>query len=241
MLLFRQWLALLACMFLGTGAAFAQKESSKSLPVVRWKGNAPGCTTARTSDGKFLYRLETNDLDVTLSVDGQELQLTRRRLTHFLGVHLQARYKGTGTLVFDPGTATLEYASHYHVMKASLDPEGFAQRIENGGEEVSDEVSRQIEKHPEKKEHRETVARAYQKDVAELLEFVNNQMMKSSTLSATTPEVAGWVLFGTNDRWIGRWKKHEELIFRMPLADRTLEFPFSLPPTAGEVQLKRRE
>ena len=67
-------------MFLGTGVALAQTESSKSLPVVRWKGNAPGCTSSRTSDGKFLYRLETNDLDVTLSVDGQELQLTRRRL-----------------------------------------------------------------------------------------------------------------------------------------------------------------
>ena len=241
MLLFRKWLPLLAFMLLEVGMAFAQTEPSKSLPVVRWKENAPGCTSSRASDGKFLYRIETKDLDVTLSVDGQELQLTRRRLTHFLGVHLQARYKGMGKLVFDPGTATLEYASHYHVMKASFDPEGFAQRIEGGGEEVSDEISRQIGKHPEKKEHRETVARAYQKDVAELLEFVNNQTMKSTILSTTAPIVAGWVLFGTNDRWIGRWKKHEELIFRMPLTDRTLEFPFSLPPAAGEVQLKQRE
>jgi hypothetical protein len=238
---FRNRLWLLAWMALCVGAAFALEKPSTPLPVVRWKESSAGCTLTRGSDGKYQYKLETQDLDVTLSVDAQELQITRRRLTHFLGIFLDAHYKGASTLVFDPGTATLEYASHYHVMKASLDPEGFAQRIESGGEEVSDETSRQIEKHPEKKEHRESVARAYQKDVAELLEFVNNQTMKSMTLGQTAPHVSGWVLFGTNNRWIGKWKKREELIFRMPLSDRTLEFPFTLPPTEGEVQLKKRE
>jgi hypothetical protein len=143
--------------------------------------------------------------------------------------------------LFDPGTVWLEYVSHYHVMKGSLDPEGFAERIESGAEEVSDETGRQVEKHPEHKEKRETLARAYQKDVAELLEFVNTQTMKPATLSPTFPRVSGWVLFGTNNRWIGKWKKHEELTLRISLADRVLEFPFTLPPKDADVVLKQRD
>ena len=135
--------------------------------AVRWAEGAPGSTFSRGADGKYSYGLRSKDLIVTLTVDAQELQLTRRRLTHFLGVFLDVRYEGAGTLVFDPNTATLEYSSHYRVMKASLDPEGFAERIESGGEEVSDETGRHVEKHPESKEQSEALARAYQKDVAE--------------------------------------------------------------------------
>src|SRR4029453_1885901 len=109
-------------------------------------------------------------------------------------------------------------ASHYTVIKASLDPEDFSERIESGGELVSEETGRHSEKHPEDKEQREKVARAYQKDVAELLEFVNTQAMKSVTLSPTAPHSSGWVLFGTHNRWIGKWKKKEDLIFRITLS-----------------------
>lgn len=221
--------------------ALGQAKPSSSLPVVRWKEGVSGCTFDRGADGKFRYGLRTQDLSVILSVDAQELQLTRRRLTHFLGVYVDAYYEGSGTLLFDPGTAWLEYASHHHVMKGSLDPEGFAERIESGAEEVSDETGRQVEKHPEHREKRETLARAYQKDVAELLEFVNTQTMKRATLSPAFPRVSGWVLFGTNNRWIGKWKKREELILRIPLADRVLEFAFTLPPKDADVVLKQRD
>lgn len=235
-----------ACVLLMLAAAsathsFAQTKSNHSLPAVRWKEGSSGCTFARGNDGKYSYGLRTQDLYVILSVDAQELQLTRRRLTHFLGVFLDVDYQGSGTLLFDPGTATLEYASHYHVMKESLDPVEFAERIEAGGEAVSDETARQVEKHPERKEKREAVTRAYQKDVAELLEFVNTQAMKPTTLTRKAPRASGWVLFGTNNRWIGKWKKREDLILRIALADRVLEFPFTLPPKEGEVRLKQRD
>ena len=74
--------------------------------AVRWAEGAPGSTFSRGADGKYSYGLRSKDLIVTLTVDAQELQLTRRRLTHFLGVFLDVRYEGAGTLVFDPNTAT---------------------------------------------------------------------------------------------------------------------------------------
>ena len=232
-------------LLLFSALVFASLASARSKPpdanAVRWAEGAPGSTFSRGADGKYSYGLHSKDLSVTLTVDAQELQLTRRRLTHFLGVFLDVRYEGSGTLVFDPNTATLEYSSHYRVTKASLDPEGFAERIESGGEEVSDETGRHVEKHPEKKEQSEALARAYQKDVAELLEFVNTQSLKSTTLSTTAPRASGWVLFGTNNRWIGKWKKREDLIFRITLTDRVLEFPFSLPPKSSDVTLKERD
>src|SRR4030095_2886738 len=109
-----------------------ETKPDHSLPVERWKENAPGCTARRGADGKYNYGIRTKDLRVSLAVDSQELQLTRRRLGHFLGVFLDVQYEGSGTLIFDPGTATIEYASHYHVIKASLDPEDFSERIESG-------------------------------------------------------------------------------------------------------------
>lgn len=232
--------------FIGVAALCARpypvsgQKAVSSPPPVRWKSGNACCTLTRAADEKSNYGLRTSDLSVTVAVDPQELQLTRRRITHFLGVYVEARYEGTGSLVFDPGTATIEYASHYHVLKGSLDPDKFVERIETGAEEVSDEAGRQLEKHPEKGEKKEVVARAYQKDSAELVEFVNTKTMRSTTLSAGTPQVSGWILFGTDSRWIGKWKKREELIVRIPLSDRTLEFPFTLPPE-GDVSLKHRD
>jgi hypothetical protein len=49
------------------------------------------------------------------------------------------------------------------------------------------------------------------------------------------------VLFSTSSKWIGGWKKQEELILRVPFEGKTFEFPFKLPPKPGEVRLRRRE
>lgn len=215
-------------------------DKTTTLKVVRWSKASDGCSVSTSRDGKYHYQLSSDDLDVTVSADAQELQLTGRRLGHFLSIFVEARYKGAGTMVFGPDTATIQYLDHYRATKQAFDPETFAQWLESGAEDVSDEMGRQIEKHPERAEKREPVARAYQKDVAELLEFVNTRTMKSATLSPAAPSNSGWMLFSTKDRWIGKWKKHEELVFRIQLADRILEFPFTLPPKEA-VTLKERD
>lgn len=235
----KQTLWILVCLLVWQCDA---SEKSKPLSnTVRWTEGGRGCSFSSTRDGKYHYRLNSDDLDVTLSIDAQELQLTKRRLGHFLSIFVEARYKGTGSLLFGPETATLEYVNHYKATKEAFDPDTFAERLETGAENVSDETGRQIEKHPERAEEREPVARAYQKDVADLLEFVNTKSMRAATLSPTAPINSGWMLFSTKDRWIGKWKKREELVFRIQLADRTLEFPFTMPPKSGEVTLKERE
>jgi hypothetical protein len=48
------------------------------------------------------------------------------------------------------------------------------------------------------------------------------------------------VLFSTSSKWIGGWKKPEELILRVPLDGKIFEFPFKLPVKTGEVILRRR-
>jgi hypothetical protein len=229
----------LVCLLLCLGVSASDKTTSPK--TVRWAEGLQGCSFSASRDGKYHYQLNSDDLDVTLSVDAQELQLTGRRLGHFLGVFVEARYKGVGNMVFGPDTATIEYVNHYRVTKEAFDPETFAQWLESGAEDVSDEMGRQIEKHPDRAEKREPVARAYQKDVAELLEFVNTRTMKSATLSPAAPSNAGWMLFSTKNRWIGKWKKREELVFRIQLADRILEFPFTLPPKEAAVTLKERD
>jgi hypothetical protein len=98
-----------------------------------------------------------------------------------------------------------------------------------------------VEKHPEKKEMKEAYVRAFLKDSAELQEFVGKNSLRSTTLAPGNPETTGWVLFSTNSKWIGGWKKQEEFILRVPINEKIFEFPFKLPPKPGELMLRKRE
>jgi hypothetical protein len=83
--------------------------------------------------------------------------------------------------------------------------------------------------------------RAFQKDAAQLLDFVSKNSLRAARLSPANPETNGWVLFSTHSKWISGWKKQEEFILRVPLAGKIFEFPFRLPPKEGELILRRRE
>ena len=49
------------------------------------------------------------------------------------------------------------------------------------------------------------------------------------------------MLFSTDSKWIGGWKKQEEFILRVPFLGKMFEFPFKLPPKPGEVMLRKRQ
>ncbi len=83
--------------------------------------------------------------------------------------------------------------------------------------------------------------RAFQKDSAQLLEFVGKNSLRPTQLNPGAQETSGWVLFSTNSKWISAWKKQEEFILRLPLNGKMFEFPFKLPPKPGEVMLRKRE
>lgn len=218
----------------------AAKSKSK-IPVVRWNEQTPGCTFSRTEDGRFLYGMWAGDVGLIISIDSQELEKVHRRHEPFFSALLEVHYRGTGTLDFDPGNVSLEFVKHYHVVQTSLDPDDFSQKIQNDADTLDHETAREIEKHPEKKEEKETYARTFQKETAELQEFVSKNALRPAKLSPGNPQISGWVLFGVSSRWISGWKKPEELTLRVPVDGKIFEFPIMLPPKPGEVILRKRE
>ena len=81
---------------------------------------------------------------------------------------------------------------------------------------------------------------ARQKDAAEMIEFLKTRSLRAITLDADHPEASGWVLFSAKSKWIDGLHKQEEFLLRVPLGSRVVEFPFSLPPSEGDLILRSR-
>jgi|SRR5271165_183106 len=227
----------LLLMTAGSGAA---KEKSK-IPAIRWDEQNPGCTFSRSDDGLFHYGMWSGDVGIIVSIDSQELEKVHRRHEPFFSALLEVRYRGEGTLDFDVSNISLEFVRHFHVMQTALDPDDFSQKIQNDADALDHETKREMEKHPEKKAEKEAFARTFQKESAELQEFVSKDSLRPAKLSTGNQVIRGWVLFGVSSQWIGGWKKPEELILRVPVAGKIFEFPFTLPPKPGEAILRKRE
>jgi hypothetical protein len=222
------------------GRALPGKDAAKP-PAVRWDETRPGCTFSRSEDGKYRYGLWAGDVGIILAVDSQELDKVRRRHESFFSVWLSVRDRGQGALDVDPEKISLEFTSHFKVIQTALNPDGFSARVQEDADELDRQTAREVEKHPEQKETKEAYVRAFQKDSAELLEFVSKNSLRAAHLDAGNPEVSGWILFSTKNKWLGGWKKQEEFILRLPLAGKIFEFPFKLPPKQGELILRHRE
>jgi hypothetical protein len=232
-------LAIASWLLPDSGQAASHNDKSK-IPTVRWDEQRPGCTLSRSDDGHDHYGLSYEDVEITVAVDSRELEKVHRRTEPFLAVLLNVHYKGADPLDFGVKQITLEFVKHFHVMQTALDPDGFSQKVQNDADELNYQTAREVEKHPEQKEKRETYVRAFLKDSAELQEFVGKNSLRSAQLGPGNPETSGWILFSTSNKWIGGWKKPEELILRVPFNQKIFEFPFKLPPKPGEVMLRRR-
>lgn len=229
----------LAALALPLATVSARKDATK--PVVRWDETHPGCTFSRSEDGKYRYGLWAGDVGVVVAVDSQELEKVRRRSEPFFSVWLSVRYRGKAGLDVNPDKTTLEFISHFKVNQTALDPDDFSRQVQNDADQLDHQTAREIEKHPEQKETKEAYMRAFQKESAELVEFVSKNSFRDAHLDGGNPEVSGWVLFNTKNKWLGGWKRQEEFILRLPLAGKVFEFPFKLPPKAGELVLRHRE
>src|SRR5208337_3812137 len=115
----------------------------------------------------------SGDVGMILAIDAQELEKVHRRHEPFFSALLEVRYRGKGTLDFDPGTISLEFVKLFHVIQTSLDPDDYAKKIQDDADALDHETKREIEKHPEKKNEKDAFARAFQKESAELQEFVS--------------------------------------------------------------------
>jgi hypothetical protein len=127
------------------------------------------------------------------------------------------------------------------VRQPVLNPDDFADQVQNDADTLIDQTAQQVEKHPEQKERKEAYVRAYLRDSAELEEFVGKNSLRPTRLSPGSEVASGWVLFGLKSKWIGKWKKREEFILRVPVERKMFEFPFQLPPKPGEGMLRKRE
>jgi hypothetical protein len=232
----------LAWLFLSPIPTLGLPPTKKPAPaVVRWDEGSPGCTFSRTPDGRYHYGLWSDDLGVTVAVDSQELEKVHRRHELFFGVSLTVKNRGAAGVDVSAENISLEFVKHFKVIQPSIDPKDFSQKVQNDADEFDRQTAREVQKHPEEKDAKQARVRAFQKDTAELLEFLANNTLKPSRLDSANRETTGWVLFSIDSRWIGAWKKQEEFILRVPIGGKIFEFPFKLPPKAGELLLRQRE
>jgi hypothetical protein len=234
------WLALLVGPLVSAAPAGSGKNKS-SPPRLRWSETQPGCTFSSTEDGKYRYGLWSGDIGVELAVDAREVQIIRHRIEPIFGVLMTIRYRGSGGLDVNPDVITLQFMKHFKIIQTSLDPDDYSQKIQADADALDSEARRIIEKHPEQKAAREARLQDYQKSVSELIEFLTKNSLPTAHLDSGKQELSGWVFFNTANKWIGGWKTQEEFVLRLPMAGKVFEFPFKLPPKAGELLLRKRE
>jgi hypothetical protein len=233
-------LATLFCSLLASPLAQAAKK--KQLPAVRWTADAPGCTFERGDDGRYRWTMTGTDLTVTLLVDSQELTKSRRRFYHLFGVYVSVTYAGHEKFEF-PADVRIDFIRHHEIVEAYSDPTELSNKLQNDLDTLVFETERQIKKDPKLTEEKTAHLRQYEKDAAEFIEFLSTQNLEpvTQTLTPGNPESHGWVFFSTSNKWIGPWKDREDFIVELWMKDKIWQFPFSLPPTAGDLILRKPE
>jgi hypothetical protein len=210
-------------------------------PTLRWLERRPNCTVRVADDGHIYYGISSADFEITVALDRQELEKVPHRAIPMLGLFLSFHYQGRGMFRVSQQKVTLEFVRHRHVVQHSLNPDSLLRTLETDADELTHHVERhEIRKHPEDREKKEAELNAHLRDYAEMKDFIRNHALREVTLEPNNSSVSGWVFFSTENEWIGRWRKPEQFILRLPAGDWMLEFPFQLPPQIGGVELRRR-
>ena len=230
----------LAVVFSMIVTASVGHAKTKTLPAVRWTAGAPGCEFQSGDDGRYRWRMVGDDLEMTLLVDSQELSKSRRRFYHVLGVYVSVTYTGQGKFEF-PADLRMDFLRHHEIREGYLDPTHFSSRLQSDIDTLVFETERKIKKNPETTEEKTAYLREYEKEVAEFIEFLSTQSLQATTLTLGNPEAHGWAFFSTSNKWIGPWKEREDFMLSVWLKDKVWEFPFSLPPSEGDIILRKRE
>jgi hypothetical protein len=226
---------------MGTTLLFAgPKDKIPAPPVLRWQEGTPGCDLARGEDGKDRYTVSTTQFAITLIVDSQELEKSRRTLGHILSLQVRARLTDAGTLEVRPEAASLELVRHHRVRLPSLDPDDTAAKLQTEADELVYRSEKEIQKHPEKKLELETKLREQQKLTAQWQDFLTTRALRGTLLDGGRSEISGWIFFPARSKWAGDWKEREDFILRLPTARGVIEFPFTLPPQGEPPALRRR-
>ncbi len=212
----------------------------KELPAVRWTKGAPGCTFERGDDGRYRWTIASKDLTFSLLVDSQELTKSRRRFYHLLGLYVNVTYTGSTKIEF-PADVRIEFVKHHNFREAYEDPSELSSKLQNDIDTLVFETERKLKKDPKLTDEKTAQLREFQKDASEFIEFLSTQTLKPESHELTTgnTEAHGWVFFATSNRWIGRLNEHEDFIVSFYMKDKIWQFPVSLPPTPGDLILRK--
>ena len=231
-----QWMLLV----LVTSACFA--GNPPAVPILRWTANTANCSFRDGDDGRTYYGLTSGDFEVTLAVDRQELEKISHRANPMLAVFLTFQYKGHDSqFEVQQNRFTLEFTKHFQVVQSSLDPDYLLKSLQDNIDDLTDEIERhQVKKHPDQKDQMETELQARLKDYTEMMDFISTRALRPATLDGSNSSASGWVFFSIKNKWIGPWRRPEQLVLRLPVETLIVEFPFTLPPEPGKVILRRR-
>lgn len=227
-------------LLLSVASAFAGPKPKKERPAIRWKEGDPQCTLLKSADGLYHYSLAYETLTITVTLDAQELEKTRRTLNHVFRVLLTYRNSGTVPIDIGPGNISLEFVNHFGVRMTALDPDDFAYQIQDDSDELIHQSERELKNHPERKPVIEAKLREHEKVVTEWLEYLSTKALQDVQLNTGQPEVTGMVFFSTRTKWKGDWKKEENFVLRVPAQRMVFEFPFTLPPRGEGPTLRER-
>jgi hypothetical protein len=222
-------------------STLALAKKKPPLPTVRWTEGAPGCSFEHGTDGREHWTLSDKNVDLTLIVDPQELAKSLHHgFYRVFALYLAVTYKGEGNFEF-PADLRLDFVRHHDVIESTVDPAMLQNKLQNDLDTKVFDTEREIKKHPELKAQRTARLRIDEKEGAEFIEFLSTQYLSSMVLNAGNPQAFGWVLFPTRNKWIGPWKEREDFILAVYSKERVWQFPFSLPPAAGNPELRKPE
>ncbi len=222
-------------------SAVALAGNPQPTATLHWDEGSPGCSIRRSEEGRTYYRLASQDFDFVLGVDNQELEKIRHRAVPMLGVLVSVNYKQGEVLPVVTSQSTLEFSKHFQVMQKALDPDTLLQQLQQDMDELTDEITHhQMRKHPELKDAKEAELQQRLKDYTEMMDFISTSSLREGGLDASKTSASGWIFFSIQNRWIGPWRRPEQFVFRMPLANAMVEIPFELPPKGGKLELRPR-
>jgi hypothetical protein len=231
--------AILCCAILSPTLSRAS-DKKKQLPAVRWTSGAPGCTFEATDDGHYRWTMTGQNLTIAVMVDSQELAKSRHRFYRLLGAYVSVTYTGGEKFEF-PADVRIDFVRHHDIVEGYQDPTELSNRLQNDIDTKVFETERKIKKDPQSKEEKTALLREYEKVAAEFIEFISTQGLDPNTvmLSPGNPEAHGWVFFTTNNKWIGPWKEREDFLISLWMKDKVWQFPVSLPPSEGDLILRK--
>jgi hypothetical protein len=213
-------------------------QYARASTVFRWTRGAPGYTLHHSGDGKDRYTIAAGQLEVTLAVDGNELQKVRRRILPVFAVLLSIRYKGVKSLAFTPGDITLELPTRRHALRP-LDPDRLSRSLRRAVADRQQQDSADVAQGRSAGEQDRMLRETYQRDALQMQAFLSTNSLRSVMLNTSKNQVSGWIFFRLPREL---WRSHQpraDFLLGLPVGNLLLEFPFTLPPNT-DPQLRSR-